>query len=271
MAKLQLERPLAVFDIESTGISPRADRIVELAIVRLELDGVRNVKSWLIKPGIPIPGEAIAIHGITNEAVADCPVFEDIADEVLLFLRNCDLGGYNCLRFDIPILEEELIRVNRDLAQDDRRVVDAQRIFHQREPRDLSAAVTFYCNKKLEGAHGAEADAVATLDVIEGQLVRYDDLPCDIEALDKYCTPRDPFWADRTGRLRWLDGEITINFGKKKGQSLKSLAVSDSGFLKWIIRNDFPRDTIQIVGNALNGIFPEPPKVTAESKPGGVG
>lgn len=267
MLDITLDRPLAVFDIESTGISPRADRIVELAIVRLDVDGIRTTQSWFVKPGIPIPEEAIAIHGITNDAVADAPEFGAVADDVLAFIRNCDLGGYNCLRFDIPILEEELIRVNRSLSLDDRRVVDAQRIYHKKEPRDLSAAVRFYCDKELEGAHGAKADAEATLDVIEGQLERYPDLPRSIDELDDYCNPRDPFWADRTGRLRWLDGEITINFGKKKGQPIRELVKTDRGFLKWMLRNDFPRDTLQIIGDAINDIFPPTPKVTAKSAP----
>ncbi len=263
----KLDRPLAVFDIEATGISPRADRIVELAIVRLNPDGTRDSKRWMVNPTIPIPEEAIAIHGITNEAVAECPTFKDIAAEVAVFLTNCDLAGFNHTRFDIPMLQEEYIRIKMPFDVDNRRILDAQRIFHQKEPRDLTAAVRFYCNETFADAHGALADTEATLRVIEGQLERYPDLPRDIDGLDQYCNPRDPFWADRTGRLRWVDGEIALNFSKKKGQTLRDLVLADPGFLKWILRNDFPRDTQKLVDDALKGVWPEPPAVTAKSDP----
>lgn len=257
--KLKLDRPLAIFDIESTGISPRADRIIELAVIRVEPDGSETEKYWLVNPTIPIPLESTAVHGITDEVVKDCPTFTKVAPQVDAFLKGCDLGGYNVLRFDIPMLSEEMIRAGLDLDVDNRRVLDAQRIYHLKEPRDLSAALRFFCGCEHSDAHGAEADTRATLEVIKGQFRKYDDLPRDLATLDRLFNATDPFNADRSGRLRWVDGEITINFGKKKGTRLKDMINDDPGFLKWILRSDFPLDTRRIVEDALNGVFPPPP------------
>lgn len=257
--KIKLDRPLAIFDIESTGISPRADRIIELAVIRIEPDGTETEKYWLVNPTIPIPVESTAVHGITDEVVKDCPTFAQVAPQVDAFLKGCDLGGYNVLRFDIPMLSEEFVRAGLDLDADNRRVLDAQRIYHLKEPRDLSAALRFFCGCEHRDAHGAEADTRATLDVIKGQFRKYDDLPRDLATLDRLFNATDPFNADRSGRLRWVDGEITINFGKKKGARIKDLVGEDPGFLKWILRSDFPIDTRRIVEDALNGVFPPPP------------
>lgn len=261
----KLDRPLAVFDIESTGVSPRADRMIELAVIRIEPDGQHRKQTWLLNPTVPIPTETTAIHGITNETVADCPTFADVAQAVDAFLAGCDLAGYNHTRFDIPMLCEEFARAGITFDIDSRRILDAQRIFHQREPRDLTAALAFYCQELHIDAHGAEADAEATLRVLEGQFARYPDLPRDMESLDRLLNQRDPFAVDRTGRLRWVDNEIFINFGRKKGQRLRDLITQDPGFLKWILRSDFPMDTREIVQNALDGRWPDPPAVTAVS------
>lgn len=257
--KLKLDRPLAVFDIESTGLNPRTDRIIELSIVRLEPTGERVVKTWLVNPEIPIPHEATEIHGITDKEVATKPPFLFIVDEVDSFLADCDLGGYNLLHFDIPMLEEEFARCGRDLGVNSRHVIDAQKIFHKKEPRDLSAAVRFFCGREHDGAHGAEADAVATLDVIEGEYARYDDLPSTLAEVEREFNNIDTTNADRAGRFRWDNGDIIVNFGKKKGARLRDLAVSDRSFLKWIAKADFPLDTRKIAEDALEGIFPQPP------------
>ena len=257
---LVLDRPLAIFDIESTGISPRADRIIELAIIRVEPDGSETCRDWLVNPTIPIPVESTAVHGITDEIVKACPTFAQIAGQVDVFLKGCDLGGYNVIRFDIPMLAEEFLRAGLNLDVDNRRVLDAQRIYHQREPRDLAAALRYFCGREHTDAHGAEADTRATLDVLKGEFRRYADLPRDLESLDRLFNATDPFNADRGGRLRWVDGELTINFGKKKGSRVKDLTVEDPGYLKWILRGDFPMDTRKIVQNALDGIYPPAPK-----------
>ena len=261
MFPIKLDRPLIVFDIEATGISPRADRIIELAAIRVETDGSEVTGYWLLNPGIPIPEETTAIHGITDEIVRDQPSFKDKALEIITFFGEADLAGFNAGRFDIPMLAEEFSRAGVPFDAASRRLLDAQRIFHTREPRDLSAALNFYCGRAHEDAHGAEADVRATLDVIIGQFKRYNDLPQDMASLDRTFNPIDPFNADRAGRLRWSDGEIVINFGKKKGAKLRDLATNDPGFLKWMIKNDFPMDTRAICENALKGFFPDPPRM----------
>ena len=254
--KLHLERPLAVFDIESTGLNPRTDRIVELSIVRLEPSGERRVKTWLVNPETPIPREATEIHGITDREVQGKPPFLFVVDEVDAFLADCDLGGYNLLHFDIPMLEEEFARCGRDLNVEGRHVIDAQKIFHKKEPRDLTAAVRFFCGRDHDGAHGAEADALATLDVLEGQFERYGDLPATLPEVEREFNNLDPANVDRAGRFRWDNGDVIVNFGKKKGERLRDLAVSDRNFLKWLVKADFPFDTRKVAEDALDGIFP---------------
>lgn len=261
MFPIRLDRPLVIFDIEATGLSPRADRIIELAAIRIGRDGRETKGYWLLNPEVPIPIETTAIHGITDDDVKDCPTFKQKAPEILAFFTDADWGGFNAGRFDAPLLTEEFLRAGIPFDPNRRRLLDAQRIFHAREPRDLSAAVRFYCGRSHDDAHGAEADALATLDVIKGQFEKYADLPRDMAALDKMFNPLDPFNADRAGRLRWVDNELTINFGKKKGAKLKDLVKEDPGFLKWITKNDFPLDTRTICENVLKGVFPDPPRL----------
>ncbi len=255
----KLERPLAIFDIEATGISPRSDRIVELAVARVMPDGARRDVTYRINPGMPIPPEATAIHGIRDADIAKCPSFGELADEIASALDGCDFGGYNLLRFDIPMLVEEFRRAGRTFDVDGRRVIDAQRIFHTREPRDLTAALAFYCGEMHLDAHGAAADVDATIRVFQGQFQRYRDLPRDIVALDALCNPHDPAWADRTGKLKWQNGEIVVNFGRNAGTLLRELVAREPRFIEWLLRNDFPADTREIVQNASQGKWPVPP------------
>lgn len=257
--KWKLDRPLAVFDIEATGINVRTDRIVEIAIVKLMPKGKRESFVFRVNPGIPIPPEATKIHGITDADVADLPRFAAIAKQLNEILEGCDLGGYNLIHFDIPVLIEEFLRANIKFDIDNRRILDAQRIFHKREPRDLTAALAFYCGEMHLDAHGAEADVLATIRVMEGEFEKYQDLPRDMDELDKYCNPRDPSWVDRMGRLKWLKGEIVLNFGKKKDTSLRSLIEDDPNFIKWMLKSDFPRDMQEIIKNATEGRWPTPP------------
>lgn len=263
MMNLDLERPLAVLDIEATGLNARTDRIVEICIVKILPGGTQEVHTYRVNPEVPIPGEATAVHGITNADVAGCPTFEGIAPKLNDLLADCDLGGYNAINFDIPMLSEEFLRARIRFNLDGRRILDAQRIFHKKEPRDLPAALMFFCREQLEGAHGAEADALATVKVLDAELARYPDLPRTIDELDVFCNPRDPTWADRSGRLRWVGDEIVINFGQKKGVALTALAKSDAKYLKWILRGDFPRDTQDIVQRVLDtGALPQKPGKT---------
>lgn len=260
MPNLKLARPLVVFDIESTGVSPRKDRIIELAAIKLMPDGEEISKCWLMNPGVPIPPETTAIHGISDEIVKDCPTFADKADEIFEFFRGCDLSGFNADRFDIPCLEEEFARVGMAFAPSARKHVDVQRIYHKKEPRDLSAAVRFYLGRNHDGAHGAEADTRATLEVLKAQMAKYSDLPATVDEMDEYLVPHDPMNADRAGTLRWKDGELTINFGKKKGESLKKLLLNEPNYLKWILKGDFDTEVRMIIKDLLdNGRLPPAP------------
>lgn len=259
MLKLKLDRPLAVFDIESTGLNRKADRIIDLALCKLWPDGREEPHTFLVHPGIPIPPEASAIHGFTDEMVKDCPSFKDVAPQVAEILKDCDLAGYNILGFDIPLLIEELARAGITFNLEGRRILDAQRIYHKKVPRDLAAALAFYCGEMHMDAHDAMGDVQATLRVLAGQFERYPDLPRDLDGLDAFCNPRDPSWVDRTGKFKWVNGEAVINFGKKQGQSLKDTARDDPGLLRWITRGDFPKDAMDIAQKALNGKFPAPP------------
>lgn len=261
MPNLKLVRPLVVFDIESTGVSPRKDRIIELAAIKLMPDGEEISKCWLMNPGVPIPPETTAIHGISDEIVKDCPTFADKAEEIFGFFRGCDLSGFNADRFDIPCLEEEFARVGMAFAPSARKHVDVQRIYHKKEPRDLSAAVRFYLGRNHDGAHGAEADTRATLEVLKAQMAKYSDLPATVDEMDEYLVPHDPMNADRAGTLRWKDGELTINFGKKKGESLKKLLLNEPNYLKWILKGDFDTEVRMIIKDLLdNGRLPPAPQ-----------
>lgn len=261
MFPLKLEKPLVVFDIESTGTSPRKDRIIELAAIKVMPDGSEESRCWLLNPTVPIPPETTAIHGISDEIVALCPTFADKAEEIFGFFLGCDLSGFNADRFDIPCLEEEFARVGLNFAASSRRHVDVQRIYHRMEPRDLTAAVRFYCDRDHAGAHGAEADTRATLDVLKAQMAKYPSLPKDIVAMDEYLVPRDPLNADRNGLLRWMDGELCINFGKKKGDSLRRLLLNEPNYLRWIVKGDFDSEVRMIVKDLLdNGRLPPAPK-----------
>lgn len=264
---IHLDKPLVIFDIETTGLNPTTDRIIELCAIRLHPDGRQYRKTWLLNPTIPIPIESIAIHGITDDLVKSAPTFADKAQEIFNFFRDCDIGGFGISHLDIPVLEEEFARVNMSFNARARRQFDALRIYHRREPRDLAAAVRFYCKRELTDAHSAENDTKATLDVLKAQFNTYPDLPRDPDELDAYLNPRDPFLLDRDGRFRWLDGQVTINFGRKKGKPVRDVIKEDPNYLKWILHGNFGRDTKQIAQNILEGKWPEPPSVTPTSAP----
>lgn len=257
---IKLERPLVVFDLETTGTSPRRDRIIELSAVRVNVDGSEEVRTWLLNPTIPIPPETTAIHGISDEDVKDCPTFIDRAKDILAFFDGCDISGYNSDRFDVPCLEEEFVRAGYNFATSSRRRIDVQRIYHKMEPRDLTAALKYYCGKEHVGAHGAEADTLATLEILKAQLVKYAELPKSIDDLDEWIAPHDPLNADRNGMIRWKNGAWTINFGKKKGESLKNLMIDEPNYLKWLSKGDFDADVRMIALDALEGRLPPAPK-----------
>ena len=256
---IELKRPLVVFDIESTGVSPRKDRIIELAAVKVGVDGTETERCWLLNPTIHIPEETTAIHGISDEDVKNCPTFAERAKEIFDFFEGCDLSGFNSDRFDVLCLEEEFARCAMNFKPGLRKHVDVMRVYHRKEPRDLSAAVRFYLGRDHEGAHGAGADAAATLEVLKQQLVKYADLPRTIDELDELLVPHDPLNADRSGCFRWKDGAWTVNFGKKRGEPLKRIMLNEPNFLKWMMKGDFDTDARMIAADALEGRLPPPP------------
>jgi DNA polymerase III subunit epsilon len=236
---LALDRPLVVFDTETTGTNPRADRIIEIACLKVHPDGRREQFLRRINPGIPIPAGSTVIHGITDIDVAGEPRFKDLAAELAAFLAGCDLAGYNIAGFDLPVLRAEFLRAGIPFDVTERRLVDSQRIFFSREPRHLAAAARFYCQSEHAGAHGALADAEMTLRVLEGQLERYAELPRSVGELhDLFCAGIDQD-LDPEGRIRLVNGEPTINFGKNRGRMLRELGRDEPGFLRWILKGDF--------------------------------
>jgi len=258
---IELSSPLVCFDIESTGVSPRKDRIIELAAIKVMPDGTEIEKCWLLNPTIPIPPETTAIHGITDEIVKDCPTFAEKAEEIFAFFAGATLSGFNCDRFDVLCLEEEFARCGMNFGASQRKHIDVQRIYHKMFPRDLTSAVREYLGRNHDGAHGAEADTRATLEVLKAQMTRHAaELPRKDSELDEYLVPHDPLNADRNGMLRWKDGELCVNFGKKKGESLKKLLLNEPNFLRWMLKGDFDTEVRMIVSDLLeNGRLPPAP------------
>ena len=248
---IALDRPVVFFDTETTGTNPRVDRIVEIACVKIHPDGRRESLVRRLDPGMPIPRGATAVHGISDRDVAGCPTFEELAPEILQFLDGCDLGGYNIAGFDLPVLRSELWRSGLELDLSTRRILDAQRIFFAYEPRHLTAAARFYCGREHAGAHGALADAEMTVDVLEGQLARYADLPRSVSRLHElYCAGLDQD-MDPDGRIRLVNGEPTVNFGRNRGRTLKEIGREDPTFLEWILREEFSQPVKDIVRTFL--------------------
>lgn len=248
---LPLERPLVVFDTETTGTNPRSDRIIEIACVKIRPGGEREDFVRRLNPGVPIPAASTAIHGIREADVAGSPRFRDIAPELAAFLDGADLAGYNITGFDLPVLRSEFLRAGVPFEIADRRLVDAQRIFFAREPRHLAAAARFYCQTDHAGAHGALADAEMTLRVLAGQLERYAELPRSVlELHELFCAGLDQD-IDPEGRIRLVHGEPTINFGKNRGRLLRDLSREEPGFLRWIIKGDFSEPVKQIARKYL--------------------
>lgn len=243
--KLHLTRPIVFFDLETTGLDIVKDRIVEISILKVFPDGLEETTTRRINPEMPIPAESTAIHGITNEDVADCPTFRQISKSLADKLRGCDLGGYNSTHFDLPMLAEEFHRVGNDIDLSKMRMIDVQTIFHKMERRNLTAAYRFYCNKDLTDAHTAEADTRATYEVLLGQLDRYpNDLKNDVAFLAEFSQQNRN--VDLAGRIVLNSkDEPVINFGKYKGQTVEEVLKRDPGYYGWIMDNDFSADTKQ--------------------------
>lgn len=239
---LQLSKPLVVLDLETTGINVSNDRIVELALVKLHPDGKRETYEKRVNPEMEIPEASSAVHGIYNKDVALCPTFETLAPEIIEFIGDSDLGGFNSTQFDIPLLIQEFNRVNIDFEYQDKKLLDAKIIFHKMEQRTLSAAYQFYCNKTLENAHSALADTEATLEVLLAQTNHYEDLPQTADELHAFC--EDPRKLDFAGRfIRNEQGVACFNFGKHKGKSVEEVFAKEPGYYSWMLNADFALDT----------------------------
>ncbi|MEN2434135.1 3'-5' exonuclease [Weeksellaceae bacterium A-14] len=243
---LKLHKPLCIFDLETTGTNVGKDRIVEICILKINPDASRESKTWLVNPEMPIPAESSAIHGISDEDVTGAPIFKEIAPKIVEMIAGADLGGFNSNRFDVPLLAEELLRAGFDFDLSKIRLVDAQTIYHKKEPRNLSAAYRFYCGKDLENAHSAEADVLATFEVLDAQVGHYEDIPNEITGLSEISYHNK--FADLAGFIGYdAEGDETFHFGKYKGKKVTEVFRKDPGYYGWIQNADFPLYTKKIL------------------------
>lgn len=246
MHKLKLNRPIIFFDIESTGVNVATDRIVEISFLKVHPDGQEDVKTLRVNPTIPIPPATTEIHGIKDEDVANEPTFAELSNEITNFLKGCDLGGYNSNKFDIPMLAEEFARANVEIDLKKVKFVDVQVIFFKNEPRTLTAAYNFYCKKKLENAHSAEADVRATWEVLQSQMVRYSDLSDTIDGLAEFSSNSN--FADFAGRISFdKDGIELFNFGKHRGKKVSEVFTREPSYYSWMMNGDFPEYTKRVI------------------------
>ena len=243
---LNLKRSIAFLDLETTGINVSTDRIVELSVLKISPNGKEEWMSTRVNPEMPIPPKSTAIHGIKDEDVSDAPVFKEVAKKLAVFLEGCDLAGYNAIKFDIPVLAEEFLRVNIDFNFTKRRYIDVQVIFHKKEQRTLTAAYLFYCKKDLEGAHGSKADTAATYEVLKSQLDRYKDLENDVEKLADFSSFNSN--VDFAGRIILDENGVEVfNFGKHKGKSVVKVFNDEPAYYSWMMNGDFPLYTKKIL------------------------
>jgi DNA polymerase-3 subunit epsilon len=250
MAQLSLKKPIIFFDLETTGTDHVKDRIIELALIKLNPNGTKEKYVKRVNPGMPIPAETTAIHGITDEDVKDHPPFKMIAHELYNWMKGCDLGGYNSNKFDIPMLAEELLRAGVAVDFTERNMIDVQQIFFKMEARTLAAAYAFYCGKQLENAHSAEADISATIEVLESQLDKYEDLGTDVKKLHEFTTGET--LVDYARRMVMKDGEPIFNFGKYKGRKVEEVFTVEPQYYDWMMQADFPLHTKQKISDILN-------------------
>jgi len=244
--QLNLKRPIVFFDLETTGVDTSRDRIVEISLVKVMPDGGEVVKTRRLNPGMHIPEEASAIHHITDEDVKECPRFEQVAKSLAQFLEGCDFGGFNSNRFDLPVLVEEFLRAGVEVDFKKRRFIDVQNIFHKMEQRTLVAAYKFYCDKNLEEAHSAEADTMATYEVLKAQLDRYPELKNDVAALADFSSRGET--ADYAGRILYNEKrEEVFGFGKYKGRSVEEVFRQDPSYYSWMMNGDFPLYTKKVI------------------------
>jgi DNA polymerase-3 subunit epsilon len=243
---LNLKRPLAFIDLETTGINVSSDRIVELSVLKISPNGKEEWMSTRVNPEMAIPPKSTSIHGITDEDVAEAPHFREVAKKLTVFLEGCDLAGYNAIKFDIPVLAEEFLRANIDFNFRKRRYIDVQVIFHKKEQRTLAAAYLFYCKKELQDAHSSKSDTAATFEVLKSQLDRYKDLENDVEKLADFSSFNNN--VDFAGRIILDENDVEVfNFGKYKGKSVELIFNEDPAYYSWMMNGDFPLYTKKVL------------------------
>ncbi len=257
--ELNLTRPIAFLDLETTGINVGNDRIVEICIIKVSKDGNTETRTERVNPTIPIPAQSTAIHGITDEDVRDKPTFAELAPSLAQFIGSADLSGYNAIKFDIPLLVEEFLRAELDFDLKNRRIVDVQNIFHKMEPRTLSAAYKFYCNKELTNAHSAEADTLATFEILKAQLDKYENVPYkdkdgnisqpvtnDMQQLSEFSYHTKI--ADLVGHIAFDEkGDEVFNFGKYKGKTVAQVFSKEPQYYDWMMKSQFPLSTKKVI------------------------
>ena len=244
--ELSLTRPLCFFDLETTGVNVAKDRVVEISILKVFPNGNKESKTWLVNPEMPIPPQTTAVHGITDEKVANEPTFKQLSKDIYNMIKGSDLAGFNSDRFDIPLLAEEMLRAEIDVDFKKYLTVDVQTIFHKMEKRNLSAAYKFYCGKDLDNAHSAEADTNATYQVLKSQIEKYDELENDVSKLSAFSTRRKS--VDFAGFVIVdADGDAAFNFGKHKGKKVVEVLERESGYFSWLLNADFPRYTKNVL------------------------
>jgi DNA polymerase-3 subunit epsilon len=254
--QLNLNRPLAFFDLETTGLNVSTDRIIELSVLKVNPDGSQEVVDTRINPEIPISPKATSIHGINDSDLVSSPKFGEIAHSLATFLEGCDLAGYNAIKFDIPVLVEEFLRVGYDFNINDRKFVDVQVIFHRKEQRTLGAAYQFYCKKDLDNAHSALADATATFEILKAQLDRYDDLENEVSKLSEISSYNNI--VDFAGRIIFDENGVEIfNFGKHKGKAVEKVFKEDPGYYSWMMNGDFPLYTKKVLTELKSRFTPK--------------
>lgn len=256
--KLTLQRPFAVFDLETTGLNITQDRIVEIAIIKINPDGSEEEYYQRVHPEMLIPKESSEIHGIWDKDIADSPKFSEIADAVAAFIGDADLAGYNSNKFDVPVLAEAFLRIKHPFDISKRCFVDVQNIFHKMEQRTLAAAYQFYCQQPMENAHNALYDTRVTLDVFKAQLERYEDLAKNVKDLSDFCRVGNGEMYDFAGRLAKNDkGQVIYNFGKHRGKTVAEIAEIEPGYYGWMLDADFPLYTKQMLKAEMDRIKAE--------------
>lgn len=265
--ELNLTKPIAFFDLETTGLNISKDKIIEISILKVFPDNSEKIFTQRINPVISIPEESTAIHGITNEDVSNSPTFSEVAEQIKDFIGEADLAGYNSNRFDIPFLLEELLNHKVELNMEGRRYIDVQTIFHKMEQRTLSAAYKFYCDKEIVNAHSAEADTIATYEVLKAQLDRYPEVENDMDFLFEFTQVGKHRRIDFVGRLALNEeGQLVYNFGKNTGKTVAEVFAKEPGYHRWILDNDFPLYTKSILKKETDQLLSAQRKLKAEKK-----